>query len=99
LEKAFGVLFSVWRGTPTQGDWAIACLQGAWPKIIGDRLAGVSAPVSFDGSTLVIEVKDPQWNEIVDSVRAALLEKLRGATAGEIRKLRIVGRPTATPQI
>jgi hypothetical protein len=96
LERVFGVLFSVWRGSPNQGEWAIACLRGAWPKIIGDRLAFVSVPVSFDGSTLVIEVKDPQWEEVVSSVRSALLEKLQRATADAIKGIRIIGPPTAT---
>jgi hypothetical protein len=95
LERVFGVLFSVWRGSPNQGELAVACLQGAWSKIIGDRLAAVSAPVSFDGSTLVIEVKDPQWDEAVNSVRSALLEKLQCATAGEIKRIKIVRRSTA----
>jgi hypothetical protein len=95
LEKLFGVLFSVYRGTPKQGEWVIACLQGAWPKIIGDRLAGVCAPASFDGSTLVIEVHDRQWDEAVRSIRPALLEKLQNITAGEVKRIRIIGRQSA----
>jgi hypothetical protein len=90
LEKLFGVLFSVGRGTPRHGEWVVTCLQGAWPKLIGERLATVCVPASFDGSTLVIEVKDPQWEEAVRSVRPALLDKLRTATAGEVNKIRVV---------
>jgi hypothetical protein len=93
LEKLFGVLFSVSRGTPRHGEWVVACLQGAWPKLIGERLATVCAPASFDGSTLVIDVKDPQWEEAVRSVRPALLDKLRTATAGAVNKIRVV-RPS-----
>jgi hypothetical protein len=99
LEKVFGVLFSVWRGAPNQGEWVIACLRGAWPKILGERLAAVSAPVSFDGSILVIEIKDPQWEEAFRSVRPTLLEKLRCATAGEIKRIKTVGRSAGERQI
>jgi hypothetical protein len=93
LEKLFGVLFSVSRGTPRHGEWVVACLQGAWPKLIGERLATVCVPISFNGSTLVIEVKDHQWEEALRSVRPALLDKLRTATAGEVSKIRVVGHP------
>jgi hypothetical protein len=90
VENLFGVLFSVYRGTPKHGEWVVTCLQGAWPKLIGDRLAVVCSPASFDGSTLVIETRDRQWKEAVSSVRPALLEKLRCATAGEVKKIRVV---------
>jgi hypothetical protein len=95
LEKLFGVLFSVCRGTPKQGEWVVACLQGAWPKIIGDRLAAVCAPASFDGSVLVIEAQDRQWEEAVRSVRPALLEKLQSVTAGEVKRIQVIGRQLA----
>jgi len=95
LEKLFGLLFSIYRGTPKHGEWVVACLQGAWQKLLGDKLAAVCAPASFDGSTLVIEVIDPQWNEAVRSVVPALLEKLRTATAGEVSRVSVVSRPSA----
>jgi hypothetical protein len=50
----------------------------------------VCAPISFDGSVLAIGVKDLQWEEAVRSVEAVLLDKLRAATAGEVRKIRVV---------
>jgi hypothetical protein len=97
LEKLFGVLFSIGRGTPKQGEWVTACLQGAWPKLIGDKLAAVCAPASFEGSTLVVEVNDRQWEEIVGSVKPALLEKLQSATAGAVKHIRVVSRQWAEP--
>jgi hypothetical protein len=90
LEKLFGVLFSIYRGKPENNEFVVACLQGAWPKLLGDKLAAVCKPVSFKGSTLVIEVLDRQWEEAVRSVRAEILERLRSATAGEIAKLTVV---------
>jgi hypothetical protein len=97
LDKLFGLLFSVFRGMPNQGDWVVACLQGAWEKIIGDRLAAVCAPVSFDGKILFVEVNDRQWEEAVNSVLPSLLEKLQNATAGEIRAVRVIGCRAPTP--
>jgi hypothetical protein len=87
LEKLFGVLFSLYRGTPNHGEWVVACLRGAWPKLLGDRLAAVCEPASFDGSTLVVKILDPQWEEAVRSVRPELLKKLRSATAGEVNRI------------
>ena len=91
MEKIFGLLFSLYRGTPKQGEWVVACLQGAWAKLLGDRLAGVCRPVSFGDSTLVIEILDPQWEEAIKSVTPELLEKLRSATAGEVRRMTVAG--------
>ncbi len=90
MEKLFGLLFSIHSGTPRQGEWVVACLQGAWQKLLGDKLAAVCVPASFDGSTLVIEVSDPQWEEAVRSVRPALLEKLRKATGGQVSRISVV---------
>jgi hypothetical protein len=95
LEKLFGVLFSLYQGTPRHGELVIACLEGAWPKLLGDRLATVCKPASFDGSTLVIEVLDHQWEEAVKSVRPALLERLHSATAGEVSRIIVGSRQRA----
>jgi hypothetical protein len=95
LEKLFGVLFSVYRGTPAHGEFVLTCLQGAWPKLLGDKLASVCRPTSFEGSTLFIEVLDPEWEGPVNSVKTALLDKLRSATAGEITRLVVGSRQSA----
>ena len=90
MEKIFGVLFSIYRGTPKHGEWVLACLQGAWPKLIGEKLAAVCKPASFDGSALVIEALDHQWEDAIRSIRPELLKKLKSATAGEVSNI-IVG--------
>ena len=92
MEKLFGVLFSVYRGTQAHGEFVLTCLQGAWTRLLGDKLASVCRPSSFEGSTLSIEILDPEWEEPVKSIRAELVDKLRFATAGEIKKLKIVSR-------
>ena len=93
MERLFGVLLSIHHGTPKHGEWVVACLQGAWPKLIGEKLATVCVPVLFDGAILVIEVKDPQWEEALRSVGPALLDKLRNATSGEVNKIKVVRHP------
>lgn len=74
---------------PNRGEWVVGCLQGAWPRLLGDRLAAVCRPASFDGSTLVIEAIDDQWRETVKGIGPTLLEKLRAATAGEVSRISI----------
>ena len=91
----FGILFSLYRGTPQHGEWVIGCLKGAWPKLLGGKLAGVCRPVRFENSKLIIEILDPDWEEAVKSVQPALLEKLRTATAGEVRRITVDSRQSA----
>jgi hypothetical protein len=90
LEQLFSVLVLLCRGTPKHGQWLIACLEGAWPKLLGDRLAAVCRPARFEGSELVVEILDRDWEEAVRSVKPALLEKLKAATAGEVKTIAMV---------
>jgi hypothetical protein len=46
-------------------------------------------PVSFEGSSLVIEMLEPQWEEAVMGVKPELLEKLRSATSGEVTQITV----------
>jgi hypothetical protein len=89
LEQLFGVMMSLYRGTPNKGEWVVACLEGAWSKLLGDRLAAVCRPVAFHGAELVIEICDRNWEDAIEHVQPALLEKLRAATAGEVAALSI----------
>jgi hypothetical protein len=87
VEPLFGVLFSLFKEKPNHGQWVIACLEGAWPKLLGDRLAAACRPVRFEDSDLVIEIFDVGWDQAVKSVKDALLDKLRAATAGEVKTI------------
>jgi hypothetical protein len=87
LEQLFSVLVSLHHETPRHGEWVVACLQGAWPKLIGHRLASVCRPAAFKDSELVVEIIDRDWEEAVRSVEPALLEKLRAATAGVVKSI------------
>jgi hypothetical protein len=74
---------------PNKCEWVVACLEGAWPKLLGERLAAVCRPVAFHGAELVIEICDRNWEDAIENIQPALLEKLRAATAGEIATLSI----------
>jgi hypothetical protein len=87
MEPISTILFKIYRGTPQHSDWMVACLQGVWPSLLGERLAQVCRPASFSGSTLVIEVLDSDWAGALRSTRKQLLEKLRNATADEVLRL------------
>ncbi len=89
MEPLFGVLLSCWHEMPEKGKWVVACLQGAWPRLLGDRLASVCRPVSFRNSELEIEISGCDWEDAVRNIQPALLEKLRTATAGEVASLSI----------
>ncbi len=81
------VVFGLYRGTPEHEEWVIACLEGAWPNLIGDRLATVCRPHRFGRGRLVIEVTDPAWNDALRAMRDQLCDKIRAATGGEVRQI------------
>lgn len=93
MERAFGLLFSLQRGTPGHGQWVLECLKGSWRSIVGDRLEAVCLPIRMTGSTLRVEVVDDAWTDTLESVREEMLEKVRSATRGEITELLFVPRP------
>jgi hypothetical protein len=91
LDQLRNVLFSLHRGTPSHGEWVVAFLSGAcWSKLLGARLAAACRPIRFEGSKLVVEVIDNNWAEAVKSIRPELVEKLRAATAGEVKSISVV---------
>ncbi len=87
-------MLSLYRGTPNHGEWIVVCLEGAWPKLVGDRLAEICRPVAFHNSELEVEILDPDWEDAVRSIQPELLKKLRTATAGKVAVLSL-----KTPQI
>lgn len=87
VDRLYGILFSLHRGTPRQGEWVVNCLEGAWPKLLGDRLAAVCRPTAFIGSELVVEILDDNWEEAIRSVKPELQNKLWTATAGEVKTI------------
>jgi hypothetical protein len=95
VEPLFGVLFSLNKGKSNHGEWVIACLQGAWPKLLGERLAAVCRPARLEGANLQIEILDQAWESAVRSVKAEVVERLRTATADEVRSVSFSRQPAA----
>jgi len=98
MERVSGVLYSLFRGTPNHGQWVLACLEGAWPKLLGERLAAVCRPGGFENGILSVEIRDAEWEPAVRSVSAELIEKLRAATAGEVKSILFHRRSAAGRQ-
>jgi hypothetical protein len=87
MEPLFSVLFSLYKGKPNHGEWVIACLRGAWIRLLGERLAAVCSPARLEDSDLRIEILDEGWESAVKSVKRELLDKLRAATANEVKTI------------
>jgi hypothetical protein len=87
LEPLADVLFSLYRGQPDHGPWVVACLEKSWIRLLGEKLAAVCRPVRLDGSNLVIEIRDREWEPAVRSVASALLDKIQAATAKEVKTI------------
>ncbi len=90
MEPLSRILFGLFRGTPRHGEWVIACLEGAWPTLVGERIAGVCRPVAFEGSRLTIEVLDSAWLEPLKEMAAELLARIQKGTSDEVREIAFV---------
>jgi len=87
MEPIATLLFKIYKGTPQHADWMVACLQGAWPSLVGERLAQVCRPCAFSQSMLMIEITDPDWEGALRATEPELREKLRRATDDEVSHL------------
>jgi len=87
METVATLVFKIYRGTPQHADWVVACLQGAWPRLVGETLARVCSPSSIAGSRLTIEILDADWAQAIRSMREELTDKLRTATDREVQHL------------
>ncbi len=90
MESLSRVLYSLHIGTPQHGPWVVACLEGAWPKVLGDRLAASCRPVSFKNSCLAIEVRDPSWMQPLQEMRADIEAKLSKATGDVVLQVSFI---------
>jgi hypothetical protein len=87
MERLFNILLSLQRGSGRHEEWVIGCLEGAWPKLVGDKLASVCRPVALENAELKIEILDKGWEGAVRSVKPELQDKLRSATSGAVKTL------------
>lgn len=89
MESLARILYSLHRGTPQHGAWVVACLDGAWTNLVGEGLARVCRPITFEDSELLIEVLDPAWEKPLRDVRSDIEAKLHSATGGEVRRIKL----------
>jgi hypothetical protein len=82
------VLFGLYRGTPQHGEWVVACLEGSWPALLGERLAAVCRPRRLDGGCLLIEIIDPSWADALRGMRTELCDRIGSATRNEVRQVK-----------
>ena len=82
------VLFGLYRGTPQNGEWVVACLEGSWAGLLGDRLAAVCRPYCLEGGCLVIEITDRSWADALQGMATELCARIGSATRNEVRQLR-----------
>jgi len=85
MEPVSSIVFSLYRDTPQHGEWVVACLQGAWPALLGESLARVCSPSAYAHPTLHIVIHEAAWRETLHSLKSEIERKLRTATAGEVR--------------
>ncbi len=87
MEQVFSILLGACRGTPRHSNWVVVCLEGAWSKLVGDRLAAVCRPVRLNDTELIVEILDRDWEDALRSVQSNLQQKLESATMGFVKTL------------
>jgi predicted nucleic acid-binding Zn ribbon protein len=90
MEPVSTVIYSLFRGTPQHAEWVLACLEGAWPGILGDRLAAACRPSRFSDGKLTVLAADAEWAKALRGLQHELAYRIRQATAGEVLEIRIV---------
>jgi len=89
MESLARILYSLHRGTPQHGPWVVACLEGAWTRIMGEGVARISRPITFKDSELLVEIQDPAWEKPLRDIRAEVEAKLCMATGGEVKRVKL----------
>jgi predicted nucleic acid-binding Zn ribbon protein len=92
MKPVSNIIFSIFRGTAQHDDWVLSCLEGAWPTLVGERLASACRPRTFKEPHLIVEVIDPEWVPALKSMKGELLAKIEAATGGEVRSLELALR-------
>jgi hypothetical protein len=90
MEPVSSVIYSLFRGTSRHAEWVVACLEGAWPGLLGERLAAMCRPVNLEGTRLEICVLDPAWVEPLRECSGDLLERIQQATRSEVRSIKLL---------
>jgi predicted nucleic acid-binding Zn ribbon protein len=87
MERISTLLFGLYRGTPRHNDWVVACLEGMWAGLLGERIAQACRPAGFRNARLTIQILNPAWTEPLREMERDLLLRIGGATGNEVRHL------------
>lgn len=87
MESLSTTLFSLYRGTPFRDEWIVACLNGVWAGLLGERIAHVCRPAALQRQELVVEVLDAAWISVLAGMREELLERVRSAAGNEVQQI------------
>jgi hypothetical protein len=90
MDRVSNILFSMFRHTPHHGKWVVSCLEGGWKSILGHTIAKVCRPIALRGSMLIVEIKDPVWEPVLQGMKDELSDRIRRASAGEVRKIHFI---------
>jgi hypothetical protein len=87
MESVSTILFSLYRGTPLHQEWVVACLEGAWKGLLGEKVANICRPRALNRTELVVEVLEKEWLPALSSMKQELLLRIGRATGGEVQQL------------
>ena len=65
----------------------LATIQEAWPKLVGERAAAHSKPVSLRKGRLVVHVDQPGDNFTLSYQRPQLLKRLKGMSESAVDEI------------
>jgi predicted nucleic acid-binding Zn ribbon protein len=63
---------------------ALATVFGAWPRLVGPRIAEHAEPVAVRDGTLVVRAQDPAWASQLRWLERELVERLADALGGGV---------------
>jgi hypothetical protein len=100
-KSAADVVQDVLSEFDTAGALFLDRLAREWPELVGEDIAKVSAPVRCEDGTLWIGITNATWRYVLEQqFRGNLLGKLKTASGGEVRAIRLVpaGVRSTVPQ-
>ena len=93
MKPVSSIVFSLYRETPEHGPWIVACLEGAWPKLVGPKLSAACRPARWQDGRLIVEVLDPAWLPALESMSDKLLARVRETAGNEVTRIVFELRP------
>lgn len=76
------------RGLP------VVTLMREWPRLVGERLAAATTPVSLEGGILIVRAEDSPWGAQARAFTKEMRELAEGVLGeGSVRSVRVVVSP------